>query len=216
MGAPPRESIEVRLIAFFPKHRPNTIPKTRVELKGQALIDAAVNGVFDSVKYPKMWPKKAAKWMAKSLRTKDIEDLIKEMVTSSADGGHHNLGGSTKETQDLVITAMIKRAAEWKQLGLKNFPYDEDKNEDAKEDSNSQQFVDVVSAVEATINSMRPEVLKYWPAESKKNIGQMLREKDFRYVLGSIVKGSADGGHNKLGGATADQIKAVVDALMEN
>ena len=50
--APPRQSIECRLIAFFPKHSPNTIPKAQEVLKGQALVDVAVKGLFDALKVP--------------------------------------------------------------------------------------------------------------------------------------------------------------------
>lgn len=47
--SPPRESIEVRMIAFFPKHTPNTIPPPQPKLEGKALVDIAVKGLFDAV-----------------------------------------------------------------------------------------------------------------------------------------------------------------------
>lgn len=164
-----------------------------------------------------MWPKKYARDFAKNLRSKEIGAVIKEFVAGSAAGGFHHLGGTAEEDQELVIAAMMERAAEWKQLGMDNFPIDhaDGAEEDAKESgSGGSSFVDVDTAVTAMRQSVRAEVVQYWPADAKKGIATMLREQDFGEVVRSIVKGSVDGAHNALGGATEDQAKAVVDALM--
>jgi len=221
--APPRESIEVRLIAFFPKHTPNTIPKQAPKLTGQQLVDTAVKGLFGAIKVPKMWPNKYRRDFAKSLRSKDIREVIKDIVTGSANGGHHGLAGSTAEEQEEVVAAMMKRAEEWKKTAMSNFTVDDAENaaeddaeEDAKEQSsgNGSAFVDVDTAVQAMRQSVSPQILPFWPTDAKKGVAEMLRAKPFGEVIESLVKGSADGGHNKLGGATQDQIKSVVDALM--
>merc|ERR1719361_922169 len=72
------------------------------------------------------------------------------------------------------------------------------------------------TAVQGVRKSVQPEILKYWPDDAKKGIATMLREKEFREVLATIVKGGVDGGHNNLGGATTKQAEDVVNALMED
>jgi len=218
--APSRESIEVRLIAFFPKHTPNTIPQRAPKLKGQALVEAAVKGLFDAIKAPQMWPTKYRREFAQNLRSKDIGQVIKEMVTGSANGGFHHLGGSTAEEQEEVVAALTKRAEEWKEIAMDHFTLD-DAAEDAKEDAaaadeGGSAFVDADTAVEAMRKSVSSQVVQYWPAAAKQGVAQMLRAKPFREVVESLVRSSADGGHNNLGGATQDQMTSVVDALMED
>lgn len=183
-----------------------------------------------------MWPRTAAKGMAESLRSKEIREVIRNLVEMSAKGGFHNLGDATKEELEMVIAALMERADEFKQIALKNFPIDDTDNDtenvdDAKESgdnsgdsantgasgaSGTSTFVDVNTAVEAIKKSMEPQVLQYWPENAKNGIATMLRAKEFREVMESLVKGSVDGGHNSLGGATETQTKAVVDALMIN
>merc|ERR1712079_652888 len=150
------------------------------------------------------------KHMANNLRTKEIGEVIKEMVESSTKSGYHELGESTAEEQEMVIAAMMERAEEWKQVGLENFPQnlEEEKysesnnnyNNDTNAASGGSMFVDVGTAVQAVRKSVKPEILKYWPDDAKKGISTMLRQKEFREVLEVIVEGGVDGGHNNLGG----------------
>jgi len=182
-----------------------------------------MKGLFDAVsKYANLWPKNHKKDFSNSLRTKEIKEVIKSMVEGSAKAGFHELGESTAEDQEMVIAAMMERADEWKKIALENFPEnaDDDDAEETKESESSNaasggsMFVDVDTAVQAVRKSMQPEILKYWPDDAKKGIATMLREKEFREVLETIVKGGVDGGHNNLGGATSKQAEEVVNAMM--
>ena len=55
-GDPARESIEVRLVAFFPRHRPNTIPARAAESDERPLkdvVETAVRGITGALKVPR-------------------------------------------------------------------------------------------------------------------------------------------------------------------
>ena len=52
---PPRESIEARLIAFFPDFEPNTIPQIGIKepiFSEEEVIKKAIKGIHDSIKAP--------------------------------------------------------------------------------------------------------------------------------------------------------------------
>merc|ERR1712096_34279 len=76
-------------------------------------------------------------------------------------------------------------------------------------------FVNEEKAVEQVKKSVTPEIVKFWPADVREGMSQMLREKTFQHVLECIVNGSVDRKQNKLGGATKKQAACVIEKLLE-
>ncbi len=167
-----------------------------------------------------LWPKKYANDFAVNLRSNEIGAVITGFVEQSAAAGFHHLASASAEDRKQVIAAMMQRAAEWKQLGLDNFPVSTDGTEpadDAKEaGSGGSSFVNVDTAVTAIRNAVLAEVMQFWPDDAKKSTAEVFKTKPIGEVALFLVQSSADGGHNSLGGATKDQVNAVVAALMED
>ena len=64
--APPRQSIEVRGLAFFPDHEPNTCPelleKKRATTSEDRGVDAVAKKILNAVRFINFWPKQAQIW----------------------------------------------------------------------------------------------------------------------------------------------------------
>ena len=126
-GHPARESIECRLVAFFPKHTPNTIPKAmrkeEQELKDpELIIKKCSEAVMQAIKYPSFWPDQARKDFAKSIRKKSLKDVIKGMVEYNRNSGLHGMKNASDKLVQKVVQNVMKNKQEFLDIALKNFP----------------------------------------------------------------------------------------------
>lgn len=61
---PPRQSIEIRAIAFFPDHHENTIPDYLVHSgSDNELVQTVVDDIINSIHYADKWEIKGKIWM---------------------------------------------------------------------------------------------------------------------------------------------------------
>ena len=126
-NTPKRESIEVRLIAFFPKHEPNTINwDVNADKKGDNEnlnpIEKSIESLMGTVKMPQYWPKDARILLAKKLANDEGVEAIKWLVSESRKAKYHGLGDMNDEEVQQVVDGMIKRKDEFINTAKKNFP----------------------------------------------------------------------------------------------
>lgn len=118
VNGPKRESIDARIIAFFPKHTPNTIP---IRIK-ESPIETAVKGISAGIKMPDLWPDDAKRMLTEKLRDCDIREVIEWLVERSKDGGDHGLSEASDEECKNVVDEIMKNKDEFKEIALKHFP----------------------------------------------------------------------------------------------
>lgn len=129
-GDPARESIEVRLVAFFPKHRPNTIPEDASKPRDvKEVVPAAVQGIIGALKMPQAWPSSAKKALSEKLKECDFEEVLTWLVKGSRDGGFHGLDGASEETVKKVVEALMEKEGDVKEIAVRNFASDGDQKE---------------------------------------------------------------------------------------
>eukprot|EP01084_Bolivina_argentea_P140014 246253_1 len=127
-NCPSRESIETRLIAFFPQHTPNTIPEIE-EVDIKEAIPDSVKSLFNAIESSHMWPQQHYDNMCKIIGEKDIEEVIKSLVNGSAKGGYHGMSDYNKDQINEVTELIIKRKDEFKKICCEQFiPRDESKS----------------------------------------------------------------------------------------
>ncbi|CAM9684973.1 unnamed protein product [Chrysoparadoxa australica] len=86
--APARQSIEVRALAYFPDHEPNTCPrledKTMAGAEGEGspetIQKAAVNKVQFAISALSFWPDAGVKWLQSEFQTKGARAVAERLV----------------------------------------------------------------------------------------------------------------------------------------
>lgn len=120
-STPPRQSIEVRALAFFPDHEPNTCPEpeTQGASSGDPEVDAALQRLTTAVAYLDMWPS----WLRVAVRAqlaargrKGMEWLARLLVQDA--GNHTGLKDASQEVKEKVLAVMLTEGSAW-EVGLR-------------------------------------------------------------------------------------------------
>ena len=120
-GSPPRESIELRLIAFFPHHQPDTIPD--IVMSSDEKVNDALTKVMQSVKYPQFWPPPGVAWMKSELYLPGGPDrIINELVNGGRTRKEHGLDLLSPHQLEEVRRRFFVAKGEWEAVARKNFP----------------------------------------------------------------------------------------------
>lgn len=99
-SAAPRQSIEVRCIAFFPDHSPNTCPPTN---QGAQLT---MSDILLSINYmAEIWPHRARQWFYGSMKKDDWESVLDELLRDK-DNAYHLKKASDAERAEIRALAI--------------------------------------------------------------------------------------------------------------
>ena len=85
-------------------------------------IAKGAEGIMNALRSPSYWPQDARKWMAESIRNKEIEEVIAEMVTGSAQRGYHGLDRLDESQLEVVTNRLLLRKQEFETVAFKNLP----------------------------------------------------------------------------------------------
>ena len=101
-----RESIEVRMIAFFPDHTPTCLPN--VVRSASEKVTHSRDSIFNAVAHPDHWPKPAKQWMLGCLRKADSAvHIINGIIYGGKKDGHHAIdqltGAQVEELRALLL-----------------------------------------------------------------------------------------------------------------
>ena len=100
--APPRESIEVRAVAFFPDHEPNTCPSSKPEP-----VTMAVDRVKMGLETVSFWPLVLRWYYRWALSKPDgVVRLVDFLLTDAS--GHFQLKGLTEATRTAARSLILK------------------------------------------------------------------------------------------------------------
>ena len=114
----PRESIEIRAIAYFPNHEPNTCPtipvetkdllKDEVEIEEEEIAGAALK-VLRAINSVSVWPEMAQKWvvMEFSKGKPGIKALAEGLADDST--GYLGLKHFSKESKAKIVSELLKQ-----------------------------------------------------------------------------------------------------------
>lgn len=116
---PYRKSIETRLIAFFPDHRPSTIPS--FVLSENELVEAVCEKMMNALGYPTHWGAGQA-WMKTNLPKggKGARYLVTELVKGGVTRKEHGLEQSSAEQRARIIDQLLAKG-EWEKKAKRNF-----------------------------------------------------------------------------------------------
>ena len=117
---PFRKSIETRLIAFFPDHKPSTIPS--FVLSENELVEAVCEKLLEGLGYPQAWPKNGQDWMKTNLSSKGrgASYLITHLVRGGVERKEHGLENSTEQQRNRIIEKLVSDG-QWKKKAMANF-----------------------------------------------------------------------------------------------
>ena len=98
----PRQSIEVRCVAFFPHHRPNTCPSS------DGPVRVAVGQLLLQVQYINEWPRMQRWWFKDLVQRGKFETLLHDLVFKDT---NNDLGlkGVKRETKEQVCAYAMKQ-----------------------------------------------------------------------------------------------------------
>jgi hypothetical protein len=104
-GTTPRESIEVRIIAFFPDYHINTMPE---HIYGEDdLIESAVSKILLSIAHMEKWDGPGKTWfIATMTRPFGTHIAIQGLVRSGSQRGLFGLDGATAAQQQQIIAKL--------------------------------------------------------------------------------------------------------------
>ena len=85
-------------------------------------VKCAVNGIMNSIRFPKYWPEKDAKRFAKQIHSMDIEKVIQDMVRECVNGRYHSMHKLNETEIQEVIDHVLEFKEEFLQIAMKNFP----------------------------------------------------------------------------------------------
>eukprot|EP00049_Salpingoeca_infusionum_P026152 m.24102 g.24102 ORF g.24102 m.24102 type:complete len:415 (-) comp8560_c0_seq2:91-1335(-) len=107
--APPRESIEVRCVCYFPDHTPNTCPDVAVS---DDKIANAVETAFGAVKMLSVWPKAAHWWVKISLwrGAKGVKSVASALAQDKQ--GRMGFKDLSAEEKDQLTEQLIEQGLE--------------------------------------------------------------------------------------------------------
>lgn len=118
--APARQSIEVRVIAFFPNHSPNTIVEME-DIDDLSVVQRGEKKVFESVSVGATWPNQYRKPWIKKVREEPPEACIKELIEGLIISKQGVFRDMSKEDVESVTKACIERKDEFKKICLEQF-----------------------------------------------------------------------------------------------
>jgi hypothetical protein len=110
--APPRQSIEIRCLAFFPDHPENTIPPPQYRTEAGGVAGCA-NKIINAFSFPAYWPAHAKQWVRATAHTEaGLRTVIHVMVTEGGKKGEHGLHLITAAQRDEVKALLLTERRE--------------------------------------------------------------------------------------------------------
>lgn len=96
----PRESIEVRCVAFFPDHHPNTCPT------GDGVVRVASSLILQQVDYVHEWPRVARWWFQDLVKREKFDELLDDLIKDKDNlAGLKNADAGLKKAVRSMVTA---------------------------------------------------------------------------------------------------------------
>lgn len=104
--APPRESIELRCVAFFPGHPENTIPPSRYRAEGG--VARCVQKIMFGISFASHWPREAQLWVRSIAHgVGGLETVVTVIVNDGAKKGDNGLHLITAEEREEVKRLLL-------------------------------------------------------------------------------------------------------------
>ena len=195
--APPRESVECRCIAFFPKHEPNTIPE--IIYKDNEIVSVATFKILQALMFASKWPQHGQIWMRTELyKEGGVERVVNALVNGGAQCKEHGLEKATQEQRDEIINRLLSDSTFEETAKSYFLPMDIE--------------VSVIASIMSSLDHT-----KSWPENAKKWWKTTLHKpRGVEQVVREVVTGGAVRGEHGLKGTTKDQQESIIKKLLRN
>lgn len=206
----PRESIELRCIAFFPDFQPNTIPA--FIFKADELVNLIVDRILKSLNYASHWDENGKNWAKKSLRREGgWRHMVREQVYGGRERKEHGLDRADDTQCVRIVERLLDPQTGYEELARANFLPRE-----AKQCNYLSDDTFCVNAANKIVHNL--QYAKHWDAGGKSWAGKcLIRRSDTGWedMVIEMVYGGRERKQDDLDKASDIQCATIVRILLQ-